>query len=57
MFGLQSAPIVDFYRGRPTFRRIDGNLPPDVVTESMRAAIREASMVTAPVKLTPGAAL
>jgi adenylate kinase len=57
VYHRQSAPIVDFYRGRPTFRRIDGNLPPDVVTESMRAAIREASMVTAPVKLTPGAAL
>jgi adenylate kinase len=57
VYHRQTAPIVDFYRGRPTFRRIDGNLPPDVVTASMQAAIREASLVTAPVKITPGAAL
>jgi len=53
----QTAPIVDFYRGRPTFRRIDGNQPPDVVTAAMDDAVREASLVTAPVKMTPGAAL
>jgi adenylate kinase len=52
----QTKPIVDFYAGRPTFRAIDGNQPPDVVTEAMDAAIGEASLVTAPVKMTPGAA-
>jgi methionyl aminopeptidase len=32
-------PIVEFYSGRPTFRTIDGNQPPDVVTAAMDAAI------------------
>src|SRR3954468_12308377 len=41
----QTKPIVDFYAGRPTFRAIDGNLPPDVVTAAMDAAIGEASQV------------
>src|SRR3954469_16390496 len=53
----QTKPIVDFYAGRPTFRAIDGNQPPDVVTAAMDEAIGEASQVTAPVKATPGAAL
>jgi adenylate kinase len=50
VYHRQTAPIVDFYDGRPTFRRIDGNQPPDVVTAAMDAAIREGSLVTAPVK-------
>jgi adenylate kinase len=54
VYDRQTAPIVDFYDGRPTFRRIDGNQPPDEVTAAMDAAIREGSLVTAPVK---GAAL
>jgi len=54
----QTKPIVEFYAGRPTFRAIDGNQPPDVVTAAMDAAIREASLVPAgPIKITPGAAL
>jgi adenylate kinase len=54
----QTKPIVEFYAGRPTFRAIDGNQPPDVVTAAMDAAIREASLVpAAPIKMTPGAAL
>jgi adenylate kinase len=57
IYHRQTAPIVDFYAARPTFRRIDGNQPPDVVTAAMDAAIREASLVPAPVKMTPGAAL
>jgi adenylate kinase len=57
VYHRQTAPIVDFYGGRPTFRRIDGNQPPDVVTAAMDAAIREASLVTAAVKITPGAVL
>jgi adenylate kinase len=39
----QTRPIVEFYSGRPTFRTIDGNQPPDVVTAAMDAAIKEAS--------------
>jgi adenylate kinase len=54
VYHRQTKPIVEFYAGRPTFRAIDGNQPPDVVTAAMDAAIREASLVRAPVK---GAAL
>jgi len=57
VYHRQTAPIVDFYAKRPTFRRIDGNQPPDVVTAAMDEAIRQASLVTAPVKIRPGAAL
>jgi adenylate kinase len=57
VYHRQTAPIVDFYAGRPTFRRIDGNQPPDVVTAAMDAAVCEASTVSAPVKMTPGATL
>jgi adenylate kinase len=45
VYHLQTRPIVEFYSARPTFRKIDGNQPPDVVTASMDAAIREASVV------------
>jgi hypothetical protein len=34
---------VDYYSARPTFRRIDGNLPPDVVASSIDAALAEAA--------------
>jgi len=57
VYHRQTRPIVEFYAGRPTFRHIDGNQPPDVVTEALSVAIREASLVPAPVKMTPGAAL
>jgi len=46
VYHRQTRPIVEFYSARPTFRTIDGNQPPDVVTASMDAAIREASVVT-----------
>ena len=39
MYHRQTQPLVDFYSGRPTFRTIDGNQPPDAVTASMDAAI------------------
>ena len=32
VYHRQTKPLVDYYQGRPTFRQIDGNLPPDVVT-------------------------
>lgn len=47
VYRRQTKPIVDFYARRPTFRAIDGNQPPDVVTAAMEAAIREASLVPA----------
>jgi adenylate kinase len=43
VYRLQTKPIVDFYSGRPTFRTIDGNRPPDEVTGSMSKAICAAS--------------
>ena len=46
VYHRQTRPIVEFYSSRPTFRTIDGNQPPDVVTASMDAAIREALVVT-----------
>jgi adenylate kinase len=45
VYHAQTAPIVAFYAGRPTFRKIDGNQPPDVVTRAMDDAVREASLV------------
>lgn len=58
VYHRQTKPIVEFYGGRPTFRRIDGNQPPDVVTAAMDTAIREASLVTvAPVAPAKGARL
>jgi adenylate kinase len=36
-------PLVDYYSARPTFRQIDGNLPPDVVTAAIDAALVAAS--------------
>ena len=50
VYHRQTKPIVDFYAGRPTFRAIDGNLPPDVVTTAMGVAIWEASQGSAPIK-------
>ena len=35
----QTKPLVDYYSARPSFRRIDGNQPPDVVTAAIDAAI------------------
>ena len=43
VYQRETRPIVEFYSGRPTFRTIDGNQPPDVVTAAMDAAIRQAS--------------
>jgi hypothetical protein len=37
---------VEFYATRPTFRTIDGNQPPDVVTSAMDQAICQASALT-----------
>ena len=43
IFMRQSQPLVDYYSTRPTFRSIDGNQPPDVVTAKIAAALDEAS--------------
>jgi len=43
VYHRQTVPLVDYYSARPTFRRIDGNLPPDVVTDAIDTALAEAS--------------
>jgi adenylate kinase len=40
-------PLVDFYRGRPTFRKVDGTQHADRVAEELEAAILEAGRVGA----------
>jgi len=45
VYHRQTKPIVEFYAARPTFRTIDGNQPPDIVTASMDEAICQASTV------------
>ena len=39
VYHRQTQPLVEFYSARPTFRSIDGNQPPDVVTAAIDAAI------------------
>ena len=43
VYRRQTKPLVDYYLGRPTFRQIDGNLPPDVVAGAIDAALAEAA--------------
>ena len=43
VYHRQSLPLVEYYSGRPTFRQIDGNLPPDVVTGAIDAALADAA--------------
>jgi adenylate kinase len=54
VYARQTKPLVDYYSARPSFRRIDGNQPPDVVTAAVDAALEAA--VHAAVR-TGGAAL
>jgi adenylate kinase len=51
VYHRQTRPIVEFYSGRPTFKTIDGNRPPDVVTASMDKAICEASVAPGEARL------
>jgi adenylate kinase len=43
VYQRQTKPLVDYYAGRPTFRSIDGNQPPDAVTAAIDSAIVEAA--------------
>jgi adenylate kinase len=43
VYHRQTKPLVDYYSTRPTFRQIDGNLPPDVVTAAIDAALTAAT--------------
>lgn len=39
VYERDTKPLVEYYRGRPTFRSIDGAQPPDRVAADLRAAI------------------
>jgi adenylate kinase len=43
VYQRQTKPLVDYYSGRPPFRAVDGNRPPDVVTAALDAAICQLS--------------
>ncbi len=42
VYRRDTAPLVEFYRGRPTFRAVDGAQPPDVVSAAVAGAIDDA---------------
>ena len=42
IYHRQTEPLVDYYSTRPTFRSIDGNQPPDVVTAQVDDALANA---------------
>ena len=42
VYQRQTKPLVDYYSARPTFRAIDGNQPPNVVTGQIDAALEAA---------------
>ena len=42
-YHTQTKPLVEYYSGRSTFRQIDGNLPPDIVTGAIDAALADAA--------------
>jgi adenylate kinase len=43
VYQRQTKPLVDYYSARPTFRAIDGNQPPNVVTGQIDAALEAAA--------------
>jgi adenylate kinase len=43
VYHRQTKPLVEYYLGRSTFRQIDGNLPPDIVTGAIDAALSDAA--------------
>ena len=51
VYQRQTKPLVDYYSGRPTFRTVDGNQPPDVVTTALESAIWQASTSAGGVRL------
>ena len=51
VYQRQTKPLVDYYRERPTFRTVDGNHPPDMVTAALESAIAQASSAAGRVRL------
>ena len=43
VYHRQTKPLVDYYSARPSFRAIDGNQAPDVVTTAVDEALDTAS--------------
>jgi adenylate kinase len=43
VYHRQTKPLVDYYSARSTFHQIEGNLPPDVVTAAIDAALASAT--------------
>jgi adenylate kinase len=43
VYQRQTKPLVDYYSSRSTFRAIDGDQPPDVVTAAVDRAVAEAA--------------
>ena len=43
VYQRQTKPLVDNYSARSTFRAIDGDKPPDVVTASVESAVASAT--------------
>jgi adenylate kinase len=39
VYGRESKPLLDYYRGRPTFRSINGAQPPEQVAKDLAASI------------------
>jgi adenylate kinase len=39
VYGRESKPLLDYYRGRPTFRSINGAQPPERVAQDLAASI------------------
>ncbi len=39
VYHRETAPLVEFYQGRPSFRTVDGDQTPDVVAQAVRAAL------------------
>jgi len=47
VYAQSTRPLVDYYRGRPTFRTVNGAQPPDRVAEELEATIADAVRVGA----------
>ena len=45
VYHLNSAPLVQYYRARPTFRAVDGTQLPDVVAAALSEAVETAKSV------------
>jgi len=42
VYHRQTEPLIEYYRGRPTFREIDGAQPPDLVADALAEAVERA---------------